>query len=252
MRYLRTTTKEMIPKSHFLHHLWGEKRRSDRSKSPFSIVSFCYQQGVSEQGDVIQNFLTSLNCETRETDVKGWIDHNVIGLILPDTDTKGVQCFVNKILNGNGGKSFSVTTGTYPDDIINKLLNEKQGEQDFFPLDIDETGKSKLLQSHLKRLMDIIGSIIGILLFSPIMILTAIAIKITSSGPVIFKQFRLGTKGIRFSFYKFRSMKWNGDERVHREYVASLIKGELEKINQGDEEKPLYKMKADPRTTTLG
>lgn len=252
MRYLMTTTKEMIPKSHFLHRLWIEKRRADRSKSPFSIVSFCYQQGLSEQGDVIQNFLTSLNCETRETDVKGWIDHNVIGLILPDTDTKGVQCFVNKILNGNGEKSFSVTTGTYPDDIINKLLNEKQGGQDFFPLDIDETGKSKVLQSHLKRLMDIIGSLIGILLFSPIMILTAIAIKITSSGPIIFKQFRLGTRGIRFSFYKFRSMDWNVGDQIHRDYVANLIQGDLKKINQGDKETPLYKMKSDPRVTPVG
>ena len=47
-------------------------------------------------------------------------------------------------------------------------------------------------------------------------------------------------------------MYWNVDDRVHREYVTNLIKGEHEKINQGDEEKPLYKMKSDPRVTPVG
>lgn len=252
MRYLMNTTKEIIPKSHFLHQLWLEKRRADRSKSPFSIALFYFNQETAQEGKLCGEYLTSIHSNTRETDVKGWIDHNVIGLILLDTDRKGVQCCVNKVLNGNGEKSVSVAIGTYPDDIINKLLDEKQGGQDFFPLDLDETGKSKLLQSHLKRLMDIIGSLIGIFLFTPIMILTAIAIKIASRGPVIFKQIRFGTKGIRFSFYKFRSMDWNVGDQIHRDYVANLIQGDLKKINQGDRETPLYKMKSDPRVTPVG
>jgi lipopolysaccharide/colanic/teichoic acid biosynthesis glycosyltransferase len=47
-------------------------------------------------------------------------------------------------------------------------------------------------------------------------------------------------------------MHWNIDDRIHREYVTNLIKGEHEKINQGDEEAPLYKMKSDPRITRIG
>lgn len=96
------------------------------------------------------------------------------------------------------------------------------------------------------------GSLIGILLFSPIMLITMIAIKSTSPGPVIFKQIRLGRRGVPFVFYKFRSMFINTDDRIHREYVAHLIKGHLEEINQGDQDKPLYKIKSDPRVTRVG
>jgi lipopolysaccharide/colanic/teichoic acid biosynthesis glycosyltransferase len=84
------------------------------------------------------------------------------------------------------------------------------------------------------------------------MVLTAIAIKMTSRGPAVFKQIRLGERGGRFSFYKFRSMYWNVDDKIHREYVSNLINGEHEKINQGEGEKPLYKMKSDPRVTQIG
>jgi exopolysaccharide biosynthesis polyprenyl glycosylphosphotransferase len=107
-------------------------------------------------------------------------------------------------------------------------------------------------QIALKRGMDIRGSLVGLILFSPLMLVTAIAIKITSPGPIIFKQSRLGMKGARFPFYKFRSMHWNVDDRIHREYVTNLIKGEPEKINQGAEETPLFKMKSDPRVTRFG
>jgi lipopolysaccharide/colanic/teichoic acid biosynthesis glycosyltransferase len=100
--------------------------------------------------------------------------------------------------------------------------------------------------------MDIAGSLVGLMLFSPLMFLTAIAIKVTSSGPIIFKQCRFGKKGIHFAFYKFRSMQSNADDQIHREYVTNLIKGDLEKINQGDEKTPLYKMKSDPRVTPVG
>lgn len=252
MKYSKLTHNNIFPKSYFLHQLWLEKRRADRSKSPFSIALFYFNQETAQKGKLYEEILTSIHSNTRETDIKGWVDHNVIGLILPDTYGEGAQCCVNKIINGNGEKHLSVVIGTYPDNIIKGLLCEEQGNPDYFPLDVDETIKPKLLEAYLKRVMDVIGSIVGILLFSPIMILTAIAIKITSPGPIIFKQFRLGTKGIRFSFYKFRSMDWNVGDQIHRDYVTNLIQGDLKKINQGDRETPLYKMKSDPRVTPVG
>jgi len=47
-------------------------------------------------------------------------------------------------------------------------------------------------------------------------------------------------------------LRTNADDRIHREYVASLIKGDLQQINQGDVAKPIYKLKADPRVTPVG
>jgi lipopolysaccharide/colanic/teichoic acid biosynthesis glycosyltransferase len=54
----------------------------------------------------------------------------------------------------------------------------------------------------------------------------ALAVKVSSPGPVIFKQVRIGLKGVRFVLYKFRSMNWNADDQIHREYIA-VISGRL-------------------------
>lgn len=66
--------------------------------------------------------------------------------------------------------------------------------------------------SHIKRVIDIIIAIIGIVVTLPITLLTAVAIKIESPGPIIFKQERLGYNGKVFMIYKFRSMCVNAEE----------------------------------------
>jgi exopolysaccharide biosynthesis polyprenyl glycosylphosphotransferase len=199
-----------------------------------------------------QEFLKSLQKNTRETDIKGWLENDVLGLILPDTDGRGVQKYIEKIRNGNGSLAYSVVTGTYPDDLFRRLLAEEPSQPDLFPINLDESGQPRKIELALKRAVDILGAVVGLVLFSPIMFVASSAIKLTSPGPVIFTQDRFGKKGARFPFHKFRSMYWNVDDQIHREYVTSLIKGELEKINEGDEEQPLYKMKSDSRVTPVG
>jgi exopolysaccharide biosynthesis polyprenyl glycosylphosphotransferase len=242
----------ILPQSHFLNRLWIEKRRVDRSKASLSIVLFYFQQEAIVNQESRQKVLASILRNTRKTDIKGWVDRGVIGLILPDTDGRGVQKYVEKIRNGNGGSTFSVVTGTYPDDLFKKLLADETSQPDLFPIDLDESKEPKKVDLALKRGVDILGAITGLFLFLPIMLITALAIKVTSPGPAIFKQNRFGKQGSRFPFYKFRSMYSKVDDQLHREYVTNLIKGNHEKINQGDEEEPLYKMKSDPRVTPVG
>jgi exopolysaccharide biosynthesis polyprenyl glycosylphosphotransferase len=224
----------------------------DRSKAYLSLVLFYFRNNEEKGINAIQKFIASLHKNTRESDIKGWVDRDVIGLILPDTDENGVKHFVKKIAEADGDFNYSVTSGTYPDHLFLKLLTEEDGLPDFFPLDLDRPMESHRIQIALKRAMDILGSLVGLLLFSPIMLATAIAIKMTSPGPIIFKQARFGKKGARFQFYKFRSMYCNTDDQIHRDYVTNLIKGELENINQGDAEAPLFKMVSDPRVTRVG
>jgi exopolysaccharide biosynthesis polyprenyl glycosylphosphotransferase len=244
--------KNILSKSEFIDRLRIEKRRADRSKSPLSIALLSLQKSERSDDTPVREFLKTLQKNTRETDIKGWVDHESIGLILPDTDERGAQRYVEKITNGNGHIEVSVITGTYPDQLFQKLLTGEGDRPDFFPLDLDETMKPHGFQFVFKRVMDIAGGCVGLILFSPILFLTAISVKITSPGPIIFKQSRFGRKGIQFPFYKFRSMYSNADDQIHRHYVTNLIKGELQEINQGDGERPLYKMKSDPRITPIG
>jgi lipopolysaccharide/colanic/teichoic acid biosynthesis glycosyltransferase len=62
----------------------------------------------------------------------------------------------------------------------------------------------------------------------------------------------LGKGGVPFVFYKFRSMVTNGDDSIHRAFVANLIKGEDEANAKAEEGAPVYKIKADPRVTRIG
>ena len=95
------------------------------------------------------------------------------------------------------------------------------------------------------------GSFFALVLFSPIMLAIAAAIKLTSPGPIIFKQERFGLLGKKFEFLKFRSMYINNDPNIHRKYVEKLIKKEIKNDGNG-EGVDVYKIKDDPRITTVG
>lgn len=99
--------------------------------------------------------------------------------------------------------------------------------------------RTKLL-SRLKRVLDVTVAVIAIILTSPIMLMTALLIKLESPGPVIFKQVRVGKDGEHFYCYKFRSMYVDAEQRLR----------ELQAKNEADG--PVFKMKRDPRVTRVG
>ncbi len=247
---------KILPKIFFLNGLRIEKRRAERSKTPLSIALFSFREdgnGSKESRHThIRHFLSYLDQVTRETDIKGYLEDGKIGLLLPDTDENGVKLCVEKIIEGNGHFPLSVITASYPDHIFQDLLNEEGNYPNIFSLYLDETMNPHWFQKAIKKGIDIIGALTGIILFSPVMLIVALAVKISSAGPVIFKQTRLGLKGRRFPFYKYRSMYVNMDDHIHREYVSNLIDGQLEKINQGEKGKPFFKIKEDPRITRVG
>ena len=92
-----------------------------------------------------------------------------------------------------------------------------------------------------KRLMDIVLAIVAIIVGSPVFLITALLVKITSPGPIIFSQVRVGRYGRHFKFYKFRSMYIDAEAR----------KAELLKHNESNDG-VIFKMKHDPRITPVG
>lgn len=92
-----------------------------------------------------------------------------------------------------------------------------------------------------KRMMDIVLSVLAVILGSPIFLITALLVKVTSPGPIIFSQVRVGRYGRHFKFYKFRSMYIDAEAR----------KAELLKLNESGDG-VIFKMKRDPRITPIG
>ena len=98
----------------------------------------------------------------------------------------------------------------------------------------------KIIYLILKRAIDIVGSIIGIILLSPVLLIAAILIKLESKGKILFSQTRVGLNGKEFKMYKLRSMV---DD-------AEALKKKLEDKNEMSG--PMFKIKSDPRITKVG
>ena len=127
-----------------------------------------------------------------------------------------------KLFQAHGAHRYVSSVGTYPVVTYHRVC-------------LDESSNA------LKRMIDIIGSLIGIILFSPVMLVTAIAIKLDSKGPVIFKQKRAGINGSIFEMYKFRSMCVDAEE----------LKAKLQEQNEV-KDGLMFKIKDDPRITKVG
>lgn len=109
-------------------------------------------------------------------------------------------------------------------------------------ISLKESKERKVSNGYLltKRCIDLLASLIGIIVLSPLFIIVVIAIKVESKGAAVFSQDRIGLKGKKFKMYKFRSMVSNAEE----------LKGKLEKQNEMSG--PMFKMKNDPRITKVG
>ena len=96
--------------------------------------------------------------------------------------------------------------------------------------------------------MDIFGSLVALIVFLPAFAVIALLVKMTSKGPILFCQKRVGQYGKEFNFFKFRTMYVDNDSLIHQEYIAKLIAGDGD-LGQG---KGIYKLINDPRITPLG
>jgi exopolysaccharide biosynthesis polyprenyl glycosylphosphotransferase len=102
-----------------------------------------------------------------------------------------------------------------------------------------------------KRLFDLVCASALLLITWPILLISTIAIKLTSKGPVIFRQERVGQNGRIFSCYKFRSMYMENDPKFHRAFAREWI-FDTEKSKQEEKGKIIYKLTSDPRVTFVG
>jgi exopolysaccharide biosynthesis polyprenyl glycosylphosphotransferase len=104
----------------------------------------------------------------------------------------------------------------------------------------------------LKRLSDLLIAGAALIILAPVWLIVALFIKLDSKGPVFYRQERVGMDGRIFLFIKFRSMRTDADDSIHREYQEKLIAGLTEETNLGDDARPVFKLANDPRITRVG
>jgi len=252
----------LISEELFTNLLSLERKRSERSRKQFvlMLVDAGELLRTDRRKAALEQMTAALSLSTRETDIRGWYrEDSVIGVILTEFGSadmssalNAVFCKVNSALRVNLGtgqmNEIHISFHVFPDD----LGTQGGGSADFslYP-DFHQEDETKKAARLIKRAIDIAGSLAALILLSPLLLVVAIAIKLTSKGPTLFKQTRVGQYGGRFTFLKFRSMYFRNNPQIHQDYVTRLISGE-DNGEQGNANGGVYKIKDDPRITPVG
>lgn len=254
---------EILPQEAFLKMLCLERKRTERSGRRFvlMLVASDVLLRAGSDREALQKVLSPLARSTRETDIKGWYhEGSVIGVIFTEVG----ECDGKHVAQALMGKVTKALSDTLSVDEINDVHIsfhtfpenwEKQGpggpaDPLLYP-DMAPASAPKAASRVIKRAVDIAGSLLAVVLLSPVLAAISILIKLTSPGPVLFRQQRLGQYGKAFTFLKFRSMCVNPDPRIHQEFVKGFIAGKSDPLQRGNS-RPLFKIAADPRVTPLG
>src|SRR5882762_266962 len=118
---------------------------------------------------------------------------------------------------------------------LNRAISQNTRESDIdhsanialYP-EFNKKAEQRQLALGIKRCIDVLGSLAALLLLAPVFAAISLAIKLSSKGPVFFKQERLGEFGKPFTVLKFRSMRTDCDARIHQQYVSQFIAGKVD------------------------
>jgi len=262
-RFSEDGSHTLDPESLFKRLLSLERKRSERSRKQFALMLVDTGKLLQAEDNtkVLKEIVGVLFSTTRETDVRGWYrNDSVIGVILTEIAASDIDASLNSIfskvttalrknLNTVQMNEIHLSFHVFPDD-LDSHDGERRVDARLYPdlVQMDGQKKAALLT---KRAIDVLGSLFALIVLSPVFAAIALAIKLTSKGPVFFKQTRVGQYGARFTFLKFRSMYFLNDPGIHREYVRRLIAGK-EDSREADGKNCVYKIKEDPRITAVG
>ncbi len=241
-----------------------ERKRTERSGKPFLLMLLDGgSHGSSKKnGKALDSMVSVLLAATRETDVVGWYkDQAIVGVMFTGLVVEDKNSILNTILTRvsitlrdkltfEQFSQVSISFHFFPDDWDHDSSGRPSNAA-LYP-DMSSAGNVRRSLLNIKRAMDIAGSVLALLACSPILLMIAVAVKISSKGPVFFKQRRVGQYGQCFTFLKFRSMQMDNDPSAHKEYVTKLIAGRASRESSNGKSEGVYKLTNDRRVTRVG
>lgn len=255
----RALAPEFLSERSFALQLCQERKRAERSGRKFALMLVDAVPTFAGEG---QNLWTSLlrvvSSSIRGTDVLGWHQRDVVaGVILTEFGNGEVSdalesiryrvsAGLHGILSPSQIDAVRITFHVFPEDwdIGNRT---RAIDLTLYPELPGSNGKRNGRQI-IKRLVDIVGGLLALATLWPVFAVIAIAIRISSKGPALYRQERVGQFGIRFTMYKFRSMEFQAKSSIHEEYVQKFIRGRVDSASADG----IFKLKDDPRVTAVG
>jgi lipopolysaccharide/colanic/teichoic acid biosynthesis glycosyltransferase len=257
------SSKEILVEEVFRRMISLERKRSERTQRPFVLLLMDTgrTQPTEKNGRILLDILSALQTATRETDVMGWYEMNcAIGVMFTEITLENnlilstILARISNVLRGRlTNEQFSqikFSFHLFPEE-WDPTNPERQSNPTLYP-DLHKRDGANRLGRTLKRGMDVLGSLLLLVVLSPVFFVIAAAIKLTSRGPVLFRQQRIGEHGTAFTFLKFRSMYINNDASQHKEYVRRLIAGQAVKQPTNGSSEAIFKLTNDPRITPVG
>ncbi|HTT17829.1 MAG TPA: sugar transferase [Candidatus Sulfotelmatobacter sp.] len=244
-----------------------ERKRTERSKKPFLLMLLNFGTATLSEGNrrVLGRLISALSDTTRATDIVGWHkEFSVIGVlyteIIIDDHSSTIKTMMNRVsdtlsrtLTLDQLNQISISFHVFPEPWDGGSF-DRPSNPTLYP-DFSELDDRRKYQFAVKRTVDVVASGIGLILTAPIFLVIAALVKLSSNGPVFFRQQRIGQHGLPFTFLKFRTMYVNNDHSAHKEYVKKLIAGNAHAHSNGNGNgngAAVYKITADPRVTRIG
>jgi len=241
-----------------------ERKRTERSRKPFLLMLLDMGDGLLSDGNekALDKILSALSLSTRETDVTGWYKNDsVVGVMFTEFGVDDRNTILTTLmtrvsetlrdnLNSQQFNQISISFHLFPEE-WNYDVPQRPSNPALYP-DLARRDNAKKLFCALKRIMDTVGSALALLVLAPVLLAIALAIKLTSKGPVFFRQKRVGQHGEQFVFLKFRSMHVNNDASAHKAFVRQLIAGQAAGNSSNGNGPAVYKLTKDPRITRVG
>jgi len=241
-----------------------ERKRTERSGKPFllMLLEAGNHQGSEKNERTLESILSALLLSTRETDVIGWYkDRTTIGAMFTglmadernailSTILTRISATLRDALTFEQFNQVSISFHFFPDSWDHEVPGRPSDAVLYPDLSNSDAVRRPLLS--IKRAMDIVGSAFALVICLPIFVVIAIAIKMSSKGPIFYRQQRVGQHGQCFTFLKFRSMHIDNDPSAHKEYVKKLIAGEAIRETVNGNGDGVYKLTNDKRITRVG
>jgi exopolysaccharide biosynthesis polyprenyl glycosylphosphotransferase len=240
------------------------RKRSERSRQACALVLVSVGEDLTSQKreQLLERIAIAFAALTRETDTTGWYETNfVVGAIFTDIIVVEKHAVIGAILSRVNDTlqdsltleqfdRVSISIHSYPEDWHHEV-SRRPSNPTLYP-DLESRDESRKISIAVKRMMDIVGSTMALVFSSPLFFAIALAIKLSSNGPVFFRQERVGQHGKSFVMFKFRSMNVNNDTSVHKQWFQNFHSGRAERHGTDDKGSGIYKLANDPRVTKLG
>lgn len=262
-----------LPSERFRRLLDKEQYRCDRHDMQFALISLQLAPYRPLDLSIVSRLAQIFRSRLRLSDEIGLLNDQEIGILLPHTDRSGATVVLCDLSNLAAKQNlfFDASISVYPTAAASPSgknqtpqTSDNEGTGDREPWDATPWDAATSVQDEIagqteqpnvkkvvdytpilryprwKRALDIGGASIGLLIGAPVLATAAVAIKVSSPGPIFFSQMRTGYGGEAFRIYKLRTMICNADEEK-----SSLLE-------RNERDGPAFKLRNDPRITTVG